>query len=780
MKKFKLSLFLILPCLIFLMVFSISAADDLTENSRDVSFENELAADLRQLGLFSGVSETNFDLERAPTKIEAMVMLIRILGKEEFLSKIGSWHPFTDVPAWANRYIAYAYSWKLANGVSPTQFGTEAVNAGTYLTFVLRALGYSDTNGEDFTWDNPYDLAKSVGILPTFIDTENFWRADIVTISYAALNAKLKNENRSLAEKLIEAGIFTVSDYDAHYRANAIQSRENELSGYAPIELSAEEIYEKCAPAVFYIKNYDENKIFTSSGSGFFISETGIAVTNYHVIENATTSVAILSDTGEEHRIIGVYDYDIVNDWAVIQVEGETFPYLQTNMHKPKGGTSVYAIGNPKSLQNTMSQGIISSPSRTVNGTAYIQTTAAISEGSSGGALLNKYGEVIGITSAHMINGQNLNFACPVSYIENAFMYHMLSFEEFAKDTVVSFEISTDITKLLGLIGQPTSLTINYQSSKTPHSGVDISIVSSNKQIADFEIVERKDSHIKLKIYAMKSGSSTLTFSTSLSSDKLEVPVMSTYISTSYEYKASAELLKISVGESSSFTFTLPSSVPEDAVPDTKMCVDGIAEVFIEKDESGTYTATVNGTKAGATSLVLSVQSSHLTCCIPIVVEPDLNAAFDKLKTVLLAYGTDQSQIEEPTDANRIYLGISYDLESEKIAFSIMDTAEHVEVHIMLTRGDHYFELYFKHTTPEKKNAKTNGYAKLDAYVFNENTPISFSEYSSNYTENYLFKEEAAEFAMPYVYMALLGAQTYLSYSNLELSLADFGFLSLD
>ena len=87
-------------------------------------------------------------------------MLIRVLGKEsEALN--GSWeHPFNDVADWADKYVGYAYENGLTNGVSDTQFGTGTASSFTYLTFVLRALGYSDVNGADFTWDKPICARK--------------------------------------------------------------------------------------------------------------------------------------------------------------------------------------------------------------------------------------------------------------------------------------------------------------------------------------------------------------------------------------------------------------------------------------------------------------------------------------------------------------------------------------------------------------------------------------------------------------------------------------------
>lgn len=170
------------------------------------------ATALKQLGLFQGVSETDFALGRAPSRVEALVMLIRTLGKAAEAEQNGGKHPFTDVPAWAEKYIGYAYEKGLTKGSSATTYGAGDANADMYLTFMLRALGYSDTAG-DFTYDAPEVLAKAAGILLEGVDTEKFLRADVVLVSWAALEAEVKGGGKTLAEKLISEKVFTADDY---------------------------------------------------------------------------------------------------------------------------------------------------------------------------------------------------------------------------------------------------------------------------------------------------------------------------------------------------------------------------------------------------------------------------------------------------------------------------------------------------------------------------------------------------------------------------------------
>lgn len=181
--------------------------------------------------------------------------------------------------------------------------------------------------------------------------------------------------------------------------------------------LSAEEIYSKNSPAVFFIEMYDENGEVLRTGSGFFIDSKGTAITNYHVIENASSAYIFTTDEAG-YLLEGVYDFDEELDIAKIKVKGKYFNIIDLDyLNSVSGGSLVYAIGSPKGLTNSISQGIISHPKRVINGIEYYQITAPISPGSSGGALFNKNGKVIGITSATYEDAQNINLAIPTKYL---------------------------------------------------------------------------------------------------------------------------------------------------------------------------------------------------------------------------------------------------------------------------------------------------------------------------------------------------------------------------
>ena len=196
-------------------------------------------------------------------------------------------------------------------------------------------------------------------------------------------------------------------------------------------ELNAEQIYEKCSPAVFYIEVANSSGEVYATGSGFFISGDGTAITNYHVINGAHSARITLSATKQQYNVAGVYDYDEFEDWAIIKIDGSGFPCLEmADGATVIGGAKCYAIGSPKGLQNTISDGIISNPAQDLGGVSFIQISAAISHGSSGGALINKYGQVIGITSAGYEDGENLGFAIPISVIDGYSHYQVTALSE--------------------------------------------------------------------------------------------------------------------------------------------------------------------------------------------------------------------------------------------------------------------------------------------------------------------------------------------------------------
>jgi hypothetical protein len=156
-----------------------------------------------------------------------------------------------------------------------------------------------------------------------------------------------------------------------------------------------------------------------AQGSGFLISKDGHVVTNYHVIKSGTSAVVKLPN-GTFFAVDGVLAFDKNRDVAIIKAHGVDFHTLTLgDSDRLRIGEQVVAIGNPLSLESTVSNGIVSAI-RTVEdeGGEFVQITAPISPGSSGGPLFNMAGEVVGITTSHLAGGENLNFAIPINDVK--------------------------------------------------------------------------------------------------------------------------------------------------------------------------------------------------------------------------------------------------------------------------------------------------------------------------------------------------------------------------
>jgi hypothetical protein len=151
-------------------------------------------------------------------------------------------------------------------------------------------------------------------------------------------------------------------------------------------------------------------------GSGFFVKPDVVA-TNFHVIEKANKGYVRIVGEETKYEVIGVVGVDRSNDLALLKLRGTTGKPLPVVKDATVAvGDSVFAVGNPKGLEGTFSQGIISSIRRDKQDSV-LQITAAISAGSSGGPVLDASGRVIGVAVGAIEGGESLNFAIPASYL---------------------------------------------------------------------------------------------------------------------------------------------------------------------------------------------------------------------------------------------------------------------------------------------------------------------------------------------------------------------------
>ena len=397
-KRTVISLILILALLAALAV----PAAAYTQEQKDA------ADDLYSRGLFYGTGQ-GYELDRALSRQEAVTMLVRLVGRETVALSGNYRANFSDVALWAQGYVGYAHTVGLVSGYSNAYLGAhDSVTPEQYLTFVLRALGYSDTAGE-FTWDDPWALAISLGLAQHEGEFPSpLTRGDVALISYRALSVYLKGSELTLGESL-------------------------ELAEKTEIDvgLTPSQIYRKCAGAVFYLESYEDANYETPYGnaSGFFISPDGIAVTNYHALID-TGSAKITTRDGETYPVTHILYGSTADDVIIMRVSKtadsghvtKSFPYLElADQSSVQVGDPIYNLGAPLGLSDTFASGIVSNLNRQLGSRTYIQMTVPISSGSSGGPVVNATGKVIGIASASFVDGQNLNLAEPVNVIKSAY-----------------------------------------------------------------------------------------------------------------------------------------------------------------------------------------------------------------------------------------------------------------------------------------------------------------------------------------------------------------------
>ena len=175
-------------------------------------------------------------------------------------------------------------------------------------------------------------------------------------------------------------------------------------------------LYIQCKNSVFLLYSVGQKSV--SQGSGFFINEQGIGVTNYHVLNSSKLkSSYIVLENGQELFIERIIEENQDMDYSIFKVNnssGIKFSKADISYLNSVVGESVFAIGNPKGLEKTLSEGIISGFR---DSEKYIQTTTPITYGSSGGPLFNRRGEVIGITTSGL-GEANLNFAINIRKIK--------------------------------------------------------------------------------------------------------------------------------------------------------------------------------------------------------------------------------------------------------------------------------------------------------------------------------------------------------------------------
>ena len=275
----------------------------------------QAAQTLYDLGLFKGTG-TNpdgtpiFALEKTPTRNQALIMLIRLLGKEDEALN-GSWSiPFTDVSEGMTPYVGYAYTNGLTAGTTATTFGgSKTIKANQYVTFLLRALGY--TSGEDFTVSQALDFSDSLCLtFGEYTSASTFTRGDVAILSLRALSQNLKAGSSTLANRLnlsVPSLQPTLESMLKGYWYHVHYFQPAEGSDVPADNVKSEEIYYFCGDQMIELSMWhdaDTGELLLSrwwEGTFSLITENG----KDYIKMNCTTSYDVSPYEGKKNTELG-------------------------------------------------------------------------------------------------------------------------------------------------------------------------------------------------------------------------------------------------------------------------------------------------------------------------------------------------------------------------------------------------------------------------------------------------------------------------------------------
>lgn len=221
-------------------------------------------------------------------------------------------------------------------------------------------------------------------------------------------------QNNVLQNKIKE---LEAENNDLKEQIKVLNEKINELSNKEISPKTINEIFEKNRFNITIIENYDKYGKLNSFGTGFVISEDGKVITNFHVVDGASYLIVKFID-GRNYKITELINYDIKRDLAIFKL-----PVTSTQSTKlddsdsVKVGDEIVVISNPASLELTVTSGIVSFTNRIIDNQTWIQFSAPVSPGSSGGPIFNLQGEVVAIVTLKVagVGYEGLNFAIPIN-----------------------------------------------------------------------------------------------------------------------------------------------------------------------------------------------------------------------------------------------------------------------------------------------------------------------------------------------------------------------------
>jgi len=200
---------------------------------------------------------------------------------------------------------------------------------------------------------------------------------------------------------------------------------------------SLPELVKRVKPAVVAITTYDPNGDALMTGSGFFLSP-GKVVTNLHVVRGAARAeIKTLDGKGRVYPVNGLLAVDDEGDLALLEIEMPVERGRSTELaaNLPDEGEPIFVIGNPLKLEGSVSDGIVSAVREVPNVGRIIQITAPISHGNSGSPVFNLRGQVLGVVTIKVTNGQNINLAIAVARVSQLKQDKLRSLSDLAPKT---------------------------------------------------------------------------------------------------------------------------------------------------------------------------------------------------------------------------------------------------------------------------------------------------------------------------------------------------------
>ena len=275
------------------------------------------ADSLHEMGLFQG-TQNGYDLDRTPTRAEAAVMLVRLLGKEDEAKALTYTAPFTDLKGWEKPYVQYLYSNGLANGTNRTTFNpTGKCTAQMYAVFLLRALGYSDT--ADFSYANAIETAREQGIYDTgIINVQNFLRDDAAAASYTVLSVSPKNSEGTLLDQLVSENAITEADAKRYQRLFSSYAQYREATAGMDALLHYSVNSEFASPAAVTHDGRTVMQVQTSETTVFdrekneLLTDRKMTLSAPNTSDKQLLTQSYLSDGALYHKLNGSWSAELV------------------------------------------------------------------------------------------------------------------------------------------------------------------------------------------------------------------------------------------------------------------------------------------------------------------------------------------------------------------------------------------------------------------------------------------------------------------------------------